>query len=751
MSNYTEPSPDCNGSSAPQRQLEHIKAALQFFRREAGQVSELRILGIKGAAPAAGYFNDVDLMAKAAQQWSGGAAGVYFTPNPVAPELLNRAINRVEKWAKQTTADSDVLRLKVLLVDFDPERVSGISATAEEHQAALDLAEEVQRVLSSYGWPSPIRGDSGNGANLVYFINLANERENVQLLESVLKALDFQHSTDKVKVDVQTCNPSRLWRVYGTKNCKGDSSDERPHRHSRILEFPEQRVLVPHDLLEAYAQTYGPPTKKPVSQATTGRNEFDLERWIAESRLNVVKHGPWQGGERWILGTCPWNEEHTDRSAHIVRLSSGAIAAGCHHAHCAGNDWHALRDKVEPGWRDRHPAGSSEPAANGAAKRDIGPPVEIFTAADLLRMELPEAKCVVPGIVAEGLGLFAGKPKLGKSWLALHLALAIALGGTALSKLTVEAGDVLYLALEDTKRRLKKRLQKLCANHQDQIPERLHLAPVWKRQDKGGLADLADWLDQHPAARLIVIDTWAKFRPTRNRSGNDYEQDYQHASEVKALADKFEIGVLALHHCRKLPADDPLDEISGTLGLSGAADGLMVMRRERGKADASLFITGRDLEEQELAMRWEPQYALWSIMGDANAMRVSQERERVLEVLRTSGQPMAPGAVASILGRKPATIRSLMAAMWKSGQLKGHGKGRYGLPDVNTPTPDSAPDSVGAPEEQRQRANAPDDASAATTATAPDSVGPLAQPSESANAPDSPNPETPENGEKPAL
>ena len=138
------------------------------------------------------------------------------------------------------------------------------------------------------------------------------------------------------------------------------------------------------------------------------------------------------------------------------------------------------------------------PAVNNVADPEPAPAVETFTAADLMRMQLPEPRWAVNGIIPEGLSLLAGKPKLGKSWLALNIALAVATGGTALGSIHVEQGDVLYLALEDTKKRLQGRLDKLLHRQNAAAPERLTFATLWPRQDKGGLAALTEWLESHP-------------------------------------------------------------------------------------------------------------------------------------------------------------------------------------------------------------------------------------------------------------
>ena len=319
----------------------------------------------------------------------------------------------------------------------------------------------------------------------------------------------------------------------------------------------------------------------------------------------------------------------------------------------------------------------------GGRDGDPEPPplVETFTAADLMQMELPEPQFAVDGIVQEGFNILAGKPKLGKSWMALNIALAVSTGGTAFGSIAVKQGDVLYLALEDTKRRLQDRLNKLLQSQDAAAPERLTLATHWPRQDKGGLAAVEQWLAEHKEARLVIVDTWPKFKPrTLVRGGNDYETDYAHAGELKAVADKAGVSTLALAHCRKMGAADPVEEIMGTMGLSGAADGLLVLRRDRGRHDAALHITGRDLDDRELALKWDGEFALWSILGDADEHRLSKERAEIVALLRTNARPMKASDLTPLIeGKKAGTVRKMLWDMAAAGQLQSLGGGYYAL------------------------------------------------------------------------
>jgi hypothetical protein len=301
---------------------------------------------------------------------------------------------------------------------------------------------------------------------------------------------------------------------------------------------------------------------------------------------------------------------------------------------------------------------------------------ETVTAADLMASELPPVRWGVRGVLPEGVTLLAGKPKLGKSWLALGLCVAVAAGGVALGTRQVEQGDVLYLALEDNRRRLQKRLGKmLCAP----APEGLEMATAWPKLDEGGVKALRTWLVEHPEARLVAVDTLAKIRP-RTRGQNVYQEDYAALEELLPLAAEHEVAIVIVHHTRKMAAADPLDEVSGSTGLTGGVDGVLVLKRDRGKADAVLHVDGRDIEEPaEYALKWDAETAGWTIVGDAEEYRLNKERRKIVELLELEDEPMGPKAVANALDKDYTAVRQLMSRMHKDGQLSQEGYGKYVL------------------------------------------------------------------------
>lgn len=294
--------------------------------------------------------------------------GVYVTVNPVNPDLLARAVNRLRPAGRNpTTADTDIVRRRWLLIDCDPRRASGVSSSNAEHESALAKAREIRDGLSSLGWPEPIMTDSGNGAQLMYRIDLpADDGELVRrVIGEIAKA-----SSEQVAIDTSVHNPARIWRLPGTMNCKGDSIPERPHRMARILDKPQDIVSVSLKQMQDIVsyQSKDTQTDVPDDDWKHTMPAFDLDSWIAQYCPELGSPQPWKGGRKWIFPVCPFNEAHTNKSAVLIQEPSGAVAFKCHHNGCSGNDWRALRELRDPGCYDRREEANSDVDLSGILK-----------------------------------------------------------------------------------------------------------------------------------------------------------------------------------------------------------------------------------------------------------------------------------------------------------------------------------------------------------------------------------------------
>ena len=315
-----------------------------------GQVIELRFITSDGIG--SGYYNTPAKLAEAAAilDQNPQVKGMYITLNTINPALLARRENRIiTRLSKKdaTTADQDIIRRVWLPIDIDPARPSGVSSSNAEHIAALEKADEIAKYLSSVSWPEPIRADSGNGAHLLYRIDLPNDEQSRDLIKKCLQNLHLRFSSSVCTVDIANFNASRIWKLYGTTSRKGDNTADRPHRVSAILDSPSHIETVASDLLSQLASLY--PEKAPEnSPAKTQEGTFtDLAAWLSGHGIGYQTK-PYHDGTLYLFDQCPFSDAHQD-GAYAIQFSTGAIFAGCHHNSCGGGTqrWRDLKRKYD--------------------------------------------------------------------------------------------------------------------------------------------------------------------------------------------------------------------------------------------------------------------------------------------------------------------------------------------------------------------------------------------------------------------
>lgn len=320
-------------------------------------------------------------------------------------------------------------------------------------------------------------------------------------------------------------------------------------------------------------------------------------------------------------------------------------------------------------------------APEAAAKRER--PRTAWTADQLMAAHFPEPKWAVPGILAEGVNLLAGPPKVGKSWLSLGIALAVAAGGHAFDSVPVQGGPVLYLALEDTPRRLQTRMGKVLGGQA--APPGLTLVTECPPFPQGGSEAIAGWLDRNPDARMVVIDVFAKMRGPAPQGVSQYDADYVAVGYAKRIADHYGIAVVLVHHVRKAGADDFLTEVSGTNGIAGAADATLVLKRARGQADGILHVTGRDVDEAEYALKFQAASGAWQMLdGPASDHTIGDTRAAILRYVRENPGVRPRDIVAALPDIDADTVRRYCSRMAEAGQLTKGAGGRY-YPDTPSP------------------------------------------------------------------
>jgi len=345
------------------------------------------------------------------------APGIYVTLNPVRPDLLARAANRLRTRAAETTADCDIAHRRWLLIDVDPVRPSGVSATDTELANARERAEAVRDFLTALGWPAPVIAMSGNGYHLLFRIDLPADDSG--LIQRVLDALASRFDDDIVSVDRSVFNPARIVKVIGTvarkgddlRDCPGAGVEDRPHRRSHLVDVPATIATVGEGQLEAVAAAASPRDATGANPVADVANErfpstpSGVRAWLEARGVAVKSERPNGSKTMLLLERCPVNPDivSTGGSDIAVLVGDDGQLAYCN-KHNRGQDytWHDLRRAVDPeyaarpaidpqvdlsgllgalcGESDRERAGPAEPLTN-----DPGP--------------LPEDMLRVPGFV----------------------------------------------------------------------------------------------------------------------------------------------------------------------------------------------------------------------------------------------------------------------------------------------------------------------------------------------------------------
>jgi hypothetical protein len=590
-------------------------------------------------------------------RWDLKDRGTFFCVNTVIPNQ------------KVPSRSRDVIyQITSLHADLDLKNID------MEPGAILARLDELQ-------CPPSMVVNSGHGFHAYWLLNEALDATE-ELKEHVTGLLKRLAST--VGGDLAVCEISRLMRLPGSRNTK--NGDQLPvtvvvnHGHRYELSdledwLSEARPMIPRK--GALPRNSNPFLA--IDLPDCGGAPVDIEaRLVAmhyEGPGDTSIHATQLAVSAAMLNRGHSADETVDAILKATKAAAGEIGARW--------DWDREERDVRAmcsSWARKKSNGShaTQPAAEiKSASKPEGWRQHALTFQEVQDLTFPPMTYVVDGLIVEGLTILAGRPKVGKSWMALDVCLAVASGQPALGNLTATSGDVLYCALEDNFRRLRSRGEKLLLPYIE-WPQRLIVATKWRRLDAGGVTDIAEWCDGVPQPRLVVLDTLASIRPARGNNEAMYDGDYRALLALHQMASERNLAVLVLHHTRKMEADDPLDTISGTLGLAGCADGALII--VKGSQGATLYTRGRDIEEKESAISFDRATCRWSILGDAAEVRRSDGRRAILAALSAAADTMSPQEIAAATGLTQNAVSMLLHRMSKDGEITKKGRGRYGAP-----------------------------------------------------------------------
>ena len=440
---------------------------------------------------------------------------------------------------------------------------------------------------------------------------------------------------------------------------------------SLLTEPPTNRATQPSDepdMIEDGQDEYG--ARRAAQLAAKGFSKDE-----ARATLGAMIETRFAGGWAGLDARRPW------KAKDVERWLEGAYAKFYDPDGGGPTDSERIADLMGLGVTT---AGGATPnvttpnVTQGAMSRKAAPePVAGFSAAELQGQHFEPIKWVIGDLLPEGASILGGKPKVGKSWLVLGLASAVASDEDyAFGEMTVSRGEVLYLALEDGKRRLQRRLKKLLGDSK-RWSKRLTFFTEWPRVDNGGIEQIEKWIDEHPKTQLVVIDTLKHIEAAELSKGQGgYRADYQSITPLQHLAQQRGIAILIVTHLRKLGSDDPIDTLQGTLGLSGGIDNFYVFTRPKGSVKGTLYYRGRDVDEGELALIWrEGDSMLWRL---DNTPTEPSGRDVLLEAIKP-GEEVTPRELSDRLTIPYDTARMRLSRLEQLGQVEKVGRGKYRL------------------------------------------------------------------------
>lgn len=546
----------------------------------------------------------------------------YQSMNRIDSGCYSRAQREVlMPYPKETTSDKDIVGYTWILIDADPVRPSGVSATNEEKESAHQVAIAVFRHLRKLGFNDPIVADSGNGFHLLYRIQA--ELSSKDEIADFLRVLDMWFSTESVLIDTAVYNPARITKLYGTKARKGADTPERPHRVSRILYVPSQIQATSMALVRTVANEKAKLVPSVPFSGKHAAAPFDMDTFLASHHIDVAKKVQSNGTTKYVLKECPFNPEHKAPDAAVFVRSDGCLGFKCLHNSCSDYSWHDFRAKIDPTAYSNSVfqssqlipfptagsiqpsvqirSSSAEPLMPGPLSENPSRPPVMLDIADVedydrskittIRSRLSKVDALIGGFNKGELSIWSGSNSSGKSTLVSQLGLEAVHQGYRVAMFSGEMPPkiVKYWLYLQAAGRDQVEPDPMSPNHyrlKEGVKEKLNSMmsgsfAIYNNDFGNSWETVAsvifDWVREKQSDVVIIDNLMALNLPVGPQ--DKYETQTRIVQTLSQAAKALNVHIHFICHPRKTESFLRKNDISGTSDLTNTADNVFMVHR----------------------------------------------------------------------------------------------------------------------------------------------------------------------------
>lgn len=576
--------------------------------KDNNELVEIRIIDPMAKRTYSGYFTDIETLLREIKKYDN--CNIYYSLNVIDPACYSREQHdRIVTKPKSTTSDAEIIARKWCLIDIDCEKPADTNSSDEEKELAKKVVNNVYKFLRDEGFELPIVCDSANGYHLLLRQAMRNTPENTETMKKFLQVLDMYFSTDKVKIDCSTFNPSRICKLYGTYSRKGSNTRERPQRCSSIIRVPSEIKVTPNEYFEKVASYFPAPNQKDKTN-NYGASTFDLDAFLTEYNIKVSKVTETSSYTKYVLEECPFNSAHKAPDSALFKMRDGGFGFKCLHNSCSHYTFKDFRLHFDPHAYDR-----KEYHEFQFKQRQYGKVVQPYepikeneekgkkwlSMKDIKRIDISELLSIPTGyyeLDKRIIGLFAGELTIvsglnasGKtSWLDC-LALNVVQKGYKVGIWSGEMQDWRFQGwinqMAAGKNIVKKKEgfenyyytpSQYCEKIEEWLDEKMFLynnsyGERWEQL----FSDIKE-LVEHKKVHMIILDNLAALN-IDGYDGEKYSKQTNFIRELKNYAKQSNIHCILVCHPRKENFFLRKESISGTGDLTNFADNLFLIHR----------------------------------------------------------------------------------------------------------------------------------------------------------------------------